>query len=144
MIVIKQRYQHIYIWNVVFFSLDVKQPSILDALSKPKPASKAPAAKKIPSFDSSDSESEKKAPVTKQKPVLKRKKNLSDDSDSSSSDNLMSRLKSKTTAGTKVSFYTELSCFLFMCYVIRCDSSILDVGIFLQYSSQNGKPNLRK
>uniref|UniRef100_A0A669D4Y0 DNA topoisomerase 2 n=1 Tax=Oreochromis niloticus TaxID=8128 RepID=A0A669D4Y0_ORENI len=114
MIVIKQRYQHIYIWNVVFFSLDVKQPSILDALSKPKPASKAPAAKKIPSFDSSDSESEKKAPVTKQKPVLKRKKNLSDDSDSSSSDNLMSRLKSKTTAGTKVSFYTELSCFLFM------------------------------
>uniref|UniRef100_A0A669CBV6 DNA topoisomerase 2 n=1 Tax=Oreochromis niloticus TaxID=8128 RepID=A0A669CBV6_ORENI len=109
MIVIKQRYQHIYIWNVVFFSLDVKQPSILDALSKPKPASKAPAAKKIPSFDSSDSESEKKAPVTKQKPVLKRKKNLSDDSDSSSSDNLMSRLKSKTTAGTKVSFYTELS-----------------------------------
>ncbi|XP_035768053.1 DNA topoisomerase 2-alpha [Neolamprologus brichardi] len=88
---------------------DVKQPSILDALSKPKPASRAPAAKKVPSFDSSDSESEKKAPVTKQKPVLKRKKNLSDDSDSSSSGDLMSRLKSKTTAGTKVSFYTEHS-----------------------------------
>ncbi|XP_005721681.1 DNA topoisomerase 2-alpha isoform X1 [Pundamilia nyererei] len=82
---------------------DVKQPSILDALSKPKPASRAPAAKKVPSFDSSDSEIEKKAPVTKQKPVLKRKKNLSDDSDSSSSDDLMSRLKSKTTAGTKKS-----------------------------------------
>lgn len=99
-----------------FFSLDVKQPSILDALSKPKPASRAPAAKNVPSFDSSDSEIEKKAPVTKQKPVLKRKKNLSDDSDSSSSDDLMSRLKSKTTAGTKVSFYTEHS---FSIYVLR-------------------------
>uniref|UniRef100_A0A3P9BTL4 DNA topoisomerase 2 n=1 Tax=Maylandia zebra TaxID=106582 RepID=A0A3P9BTL4_9CICH len=98
-----------------FFSLDVKQPSILDALSKPKPASRAPAAKNVPSFDSSDSEIEKKAPVTKQKPVLKRKKNLSDDSDSSSSDDLMSRLKSKTTAGTKVSFYTEHS---FSIYVL--------------------------
>lgn len=93
----------------------MKQPSILDALSKPKPASRAPAAKKVPSFDSSDSEIEKKAPVTKQKPVLKRKKNLSDDSDSSSSDDLMSRLKSKTTAGTKVSFYTEQFSF----YVLR-------------------------
>lgn len=120
MIIIKQRNQQIYLWNVVFFffffSLDVKQPSILDALSKPKPASRAPAAKKVPSFDSSDSEIEKKAPVTKQKPVLKRKKNLSDDSDSSSSDDLMSRLKSKTTAGTKVSFYTEHS---FSIYVLR-------------------------
>lgn len=119
MIIIKQRNQQIYLWNVVFvffFSLDVKQPSILDALSKPKPTSRAPAAKKVPSFDSSDSEIEKKAPVTKQKPVLKRKKNLSDDSDSSSSDDLMSRLKSKTTAGTKVSFYTEHS---FSIYVLR-------------------------
>lgn len=118
MIIIKQRNQQIYLWNVVFFSfsLDVKQPSILDALSKPKPASRAPAAKNVPSFDSSDSEIEKKAPVTKQKPVLKRKKNLSDDSDSSSSDDLMSRLKSKTTAGTKVSFYTEHS---FSIYVLR-------------------------
>lgn len=118
MIIIKQRNQQIYLWNVVFcfFSLDVKQPSILDALSKPKPASRAPAAKKVPSYDSSDSEIEKKAPVTKQKPVLKRKKNLSDDSDSSSSDDLMSRLKSKTTAGTKVSFYTEHS---FSIYVLR-------------------------
>lgn len=115
MIIIKQRNQQICLWNVVFFSLDVKQPSILDALSKPKPASRAPAAKKVPSFDSSDSEIEKKAPVTKQKPVLKRKKNLSDDSDSSSSDDLMSRLKSKTTAGTKVSFYTEQFSF----YVLR-------------------------
>lgn len=119
MIIIKQRNQQIYLWNVVlflFFSLDVKQPSILDALSKPKPASRAPAAKNVPSFDSSDSEIEKKAAVTKQKPVLKRKKNLSDDSDSSSSDDLMSRLKSKTTAGTKVSFYTEHS---FSIYVLR-------------------------
>lgn len=116
MIIIKQRNQQILSLECRFFSLDVKQPSILDALSKPKPASRAPAAKKVPSFDSSDSESEKKAPVTKQKPVLKRKKNISDDSDSSSSGDLMSRLKSKTTAGTKVSFYTEHS---FSFYVLR-------------------------
>ncbi|XP_047465967.1 DNA topoisomerase 2-alpha isoform X2 [Mugil cephalus] len=73
---------------------DVKQPSIVDALSKPK------AAKKVPSFDSSDSESEVKAPTAKPKPVQKRKQLSSDDSDSSS-DNLMSRLKAKTTAGSK-------------------------------------------
>uniref|UniRef100_UPI0037E88711 DNA topoisomerase 2-alpha n=1 Tax=Semicossyphus pulcher TaxID=241346 RepID=UPI0037E88711 len=73
---------------------DVKQPSILDALSK----SKSSAAKKLPSFNSSDSEGEVK--VTKAKPVLKRKQAVSDDSDSSS-DDLMSRLKAKTTAGSK-------------------------------------------
>lgn len=74
---------------------DAKQPSILDALSKPKAA-----AKKVPSFDSSDSEAEVKAKAAKAKPVLKRKQAASDDSDSDS-DNLMSRLKTKTTAGTK-------------------------------------------
>lgn len=74
---------------------DVKQPSILDALSKSKPA-----PKKVPSFDSSDSEEEVKAPAGKSKPVLKRKQAMSDDSDSGS-DNLMSRLKAKTTAGSK-------------------------------------------
>lgn len=74
----------------------------MDALSKPKPSSNT-AAKKVPSFDSSDSEGEAKAPVTKAKPLLKRKQAVSDDSDSSS-DNLMSRLKAKTTAGSKVSF----------------------------------------
>uniref|UniRef100_A0A7N6FHY3 DNA topoisomerase 2 n=1 Tax=Anabas testudineus TaxID=64144 RepID=A0A7N6FHY3_ANATE len=78
---------------------DVKQPSIMDALSKPKPSSNT-AAKKVPSFDSSDSEGEVKPAVTKAKPVLKRKQVASDDSDSSS-DNLMSRLKAKTTAGSK-------------------------------------------
>ncbi|XP_072229158.1 DNA topoisomerase 2-alpha isoform X2 [Leuresthes tenuis] len=74
---------------------DAKQPSILDALSKPKPA-----AKKVPSFDSSDSETEKRAPAAKAKPVRKRKQATSDDSDCSS-DNLMSRLKGKMNAGRK-------------------------------------------
>uniref|UniRef100_A0A8C6S7L5 DNA topoisomerase 2 n=1 Tax=Neogobius melanostomus TaxID=47308 RepID=A0A8C6S7L5_9GOBI len=70
---------------------DAKQPSIMDALTKPKAA-----PKKVPSFDSSDSESEVKA--VKANP--KRKKAVSEDSDSES-DNLMSRLKAKTTAGSK-------------------------------------------
>lgn len=73
----------------------------MDAFSKPKPKTK-----KVPSFDSSDSEGEAKPPVTKAKPVLKRKQVVSDDSESSS-DNLMSRLKAKTTAGSKVSSCTE-------------------------------------
>ncbi|KAM3592397.1 uncharacterized protein V6R79_018008 [Siganus canaliculatus] len=77
---------------------DVKQPSIVDAFAKPKPSSNT-AAKKVPSFDSSDSEGEAKARPTKAKPVSKRKQ-VSDDSDCSSGD-LMSRLKAKTTAGTK-------------------------------------------
>ncbi|CAL1599176.1 unnamed protein product [Knipowitschia caucasica] len=77
---------------------DTKQPSILDALSKPKPKPKA-VDKKVPTFDSSDSEVE--APAAKAaKPVLKRKQAISDDS-GSESDNLMARLKSKTTAGSK-------------------------------------------
>ncbi|CAG5908755.1 unnamed protein product [Menidia menidia] len=78
---------------------DGKQPSILEAISKPK-ASSSKAAKKAPSFDSSDSEAGKKAPAAKAKPVVKRKQAISDDSDSSS-DNLMSRLKAKSNAGTK-------------------------------------------
>uniref|UniRef100_A0A8D3C0Y8 DNA topoisomerase 2 n=1 Tax=Scophthalmus maximus TaxID=52904 RepID=A0A8D3C0Y8_SCOMX len=78
---------------------DVKQPSILEALSKPKPSSRT-AAKTVPSFGSSDSEGEAKPAVKKAKPVLKRKQVVSDDSDSSSGD-LMSRLKAKTTAGSK-------------------------------------------
>lgn len=84
----------------------MKQPSILDALSKPKPSSNT-AAKKVPSFDSSDSDVEAEPPVKKAKPVVKRKQVASDDSDSSS-DNLMSRLKAKTTAGSKVNIYAEL------------------------------------
>ncbi|XP_028287609.1 DNA topoisomerase 2-alpha isoform X2 [Parambassis ranga] len=80
---------------------DAKQPSILDALSKPKPASSS-AAKAVPTFDSSDSESEVKAPAKAKakKPAQKRKQVNSDDSDSDSGD-LMSRLKTKTTAAGK-------------------------------------------
>ncbi|KAM4624510.1 DNA topoisomerase 2-alpha [Polymixia lowei] len=78
---------------------DTKQPSILDALSKSKPASKT--TKKVPSIDSSDSEGKAKAPVTKEKPAQKRKQiKDSDDSDDSSGD-LMSRIKGKTTAASK-------------------------------------------
>ncbi|XP_041830802.1 DNA topoisomerase 2-alpha [Melanotaenia boesemani] len=78
---------------------DAKQPSILDALSKTKPSSNT-AARKVPSFDSSDSEAEKKVPAAKAKPLLKRKQTVIDESDSSS-DDLMSRLKAKTNAATK-------------------------------------------
>uniref|UniRef100_A0A674N3J5 DNA topoisomerase 2 n=1 Tax=Takifugu rubripes TaxID=31033 RepID=A0A674N3J5_TAKRU len=79
--------------------LGVKQSSIADAFSKPKPSSTS--AKRVPSFDSSDSEAEVKAAAKKAKPVSKRKQAVSDDSDSDS-DNLMSRLKAKS-AGSKVS-----------------------------------------
>lgn len=88
----------------------MKQPSILETLSKPKPSSNK-TAKRVPSFDSSDSEGEAK--VTKAKPVLKRKQVSSDDSDSGS-DNLMSRLKAKTTAGSKVCFFTLYSDFIYL------------------------------
>uniref|UniRef100_A0A8C6LRA6 DNA topoisomerase 2 n=1 Tax=Nothobranchius furzeri TaxID=105023 RepID=A0A8C6LRA6_NOTFU len=76
---------------------DVKQPSIVDALTKRKPASKPAAASKLPSFDSDDSEAELKAPKAK---PLKRKQVVNEDSDSDSG-NLMSRLKTKTNAGPK-------------------------------------------
>ncbi|XP_068610428.1 DNA topoisomerase 2-alpha [Brachionichthys hirsutus] len=78
---------------------DVKQPSILAAFTKPKSSSNT-AAKKVPSFDSSDAEAQAKAPVKKSKPALKRKQLDSEDSDSSS-DDLMSRLKTKTTTASK-------------------------------------------
>ncbi|XP_072312165.1 DNA topoisomerase 2-alpha [Eucyclogobius newberryi] len=78
---------------------DATQPSIFDALSKPK-AKSAAVQKKVPSFDSSDSEAEEKVPAAKAKAVLKRKKVESDDS-GSESDNLMSRLKAKPAAGNK-------------------------------------------
>lgn len=80
---------------------DVKQPSIMDALTKAKPKAKT-AAKKLPSFDSSDSEADVKAKVTEKKPVRKRKQVVSEESDSSS-DDLMSRLKAKPAAGNKKS-----------------------------------------
>ncbi|XP_023142096.2 DNA topoisomerase 2-alpha isoform X2 [Amphiprion ocellaris] len=84
---------------------DVKQPSILEALSKPKPATSA-ASKKVPSFDSSDSESEAKPAIKKAKPAVKRKQAVSDDSDSSSGD-LMSRLKAKTAGSKKTKSWEE-------------------------------------
>ncbi|XP_026171924.1 DNA topoisomerase 2-alpha isoform X2 [Mastacembelus armatus] len=76
---------------------DVKQPSILDALSKSTTSSSS-AAKMVPSFNSSDSEGEINLPV--KKPVVKRKQIVSEDSDCSS-DNLMARLKAKTTVVSK-------------------------------------------
>ncbi|XP_008288013.1 DNA topoisomerase 2-alpha isoform X2 [Stegastes partitus] len=79
---------------------DVKQPSILDALSKSKPA------KKVPSFDSSDSENKPIAATKKAKPVLKRKQVISDESDSSS-DDLMSRLKAKSAGNKKTKKWDE-------------------------------------
>nr|XP_057917582.1 DNA topoisomerase 2-alpha [Doryrhamphus excisus] len=71
---------------------DAKQPSILDALSKPKPSSK-----RVPSFDSSDSEREANVKAPKTKPAPKKQKVLTDDSDSDSM-NLMSRVKARSTA----------------------------------------------
>lgn len=89
--------------------VDVKQPSIVDAFSKPKPASKT-SSKKMSSLDSSDSEGGAKAPaVTKPKVVAKRKKAASDDSDSDC-DDLMSRIRAKTTAGTKVGSQERTHC----------------------------------
>ncbi|XP_008436083.1 DNA topoisomerase 2-alpha isoform X2 [Poecilia reticulata] len=81
---------------------DEKQPSILDALSKPKASSKT-APKKIPTFGSSDSEDTGSIPAKKQsKAAVKRKQVISDESDSSSGD-LMSRLKAKPQAAVKKS-----------------------------------------
>lgn len=77
----------------------MKQSSIVDAFSKPKASSTS--AKRVPSFESSDSEAEVMAAAKKAKPVSKRKQADSDDSDSDS-DNLMSRLKAKSI-GSKVS-----------------------------------------
>uniref|UniRef100_A0A3Q1HQJ7 DNA topoisomerase 2 n=1 Tax=Acanthochromis polyacanthus TaxID=80966 RepID=A0A3Q1HQJ7_9TELE len=84
---------------------DVKQPSILEALSKPKPATSA-ASKKVPSFDSSDSDIEAKPAIKKAKAAVKRKQAVSDDSDSSS-DDLMSRLKAKAAGGKKTKSWEE-------------------------------------
>lgn len=77
----------------ILYLVDVNQPSILDALTKSKTTTK-----KAPTLDSSDSEGKAK----KSKPVLKRKQTVIIDSDSSS-DDLMSRLKGKTTTAGKVS-----------------------------------------
>lgn len=82
--------------------LDEKQPSIVDAFSKPKPASKT-TSKKTLSVDSSNSEGGAKAPaVTKPKAVTKRKQVKSSDSNSDSDSDLMSRIRAKPTAAAKV------------------------------------------
>ncbi|KAF4084599.1 hypothetical protein AMELA_G00108020 [Ameiurus melas] len=82
---------------------DVKQPSILDALSKPAAAKKSSAAKPQTSSDSGNSDpvpaAKKAAAVRKRKTVLS-----SDESDSDSDGgNLMARLKGKATAAGKKS-----------------------------------------
>ncbi|XP_027032692.1 DNA topoisomerase 2-alpha isoform X2 [Tachysurus fulvidraco] len=78
---------------------DVKQPSILDALSKPSTAKKSTAKKQA---TSSESDTVAPAPAAKKAAVRKRKVlTSSDDSDSDSDGgNLMARLKSKA-AGKK-------------------------------------------
>lgn len=85
-------------------ALGAKQPSIVDALSKPKPASKTAA--KLASLDTSDSEREAMAPVgkpqaAKEKPDRKRKQNVVSDESDGSSDDLMSRLKAKKSTANK-------------------------------------------
>ncbi|XP_017548359.1 DNA topoisomerase 2-alpha isoform X2 [Pygocentrus nattereri] len=82
---------------------DVKQPSILDVLSKP--AAKPAATKKttVVKVTTSESEGSAPAPTAKKAPVRKRKVALSSDDSDSDSDggNLMARLKGKTTAAGK-------------------------------------------
>ncbi|XP_066521749.1 DNA topoisomerase 2-alpha [Hoplias malabaricus] len=88
---------------------DVKQPSILDVLSKP--AAKSTATKKTAVAKSTSSESESSATalvakkVAKKAAPCKRKTALSSDDSDSDSDggNLMARLKGKTTAAGKKS-----------------------------------------
>ncbi|XP_059908097.1 DNA topoisomerase 2-alpha isoform X2 [Gadus macrocephalus] len=79
---------------------DAKQPSIMDALTKAKTASKTAAKAKL-SADSSDDEAPPKALATKVKPPAKRKQIRDSDSESndsgSESDNLMARIRGKTT-----------------------------------------------
>lgn len=81
----------------------MKQPSIVDVFSKPKPASKMTSKKALPT-DSSSSEGGAKAQATaKPKAVTKRKQVKSSDSESNSdSEDLMSRIRGKPTAAAKV------------------------------------------
>ncbi|XP_072523094.1 DNA topoisomerase 2-alpha [Salminus brasiliensis] len=84
---------------------DVKQPSILAALSKPS-AKPTPAKKTtVARATSSDSESSAPAPAAKKAAVRKRKAALSSEDSDSDSDggNLMARLKGKATAAGKKS-----------------------------------------
>lgn len=79
---------------------DVKQPSILDALSKPKPASKS--TKKAAPTSSSDSESKlssKAAPPTQKAAANRKRKPVLDSDSESGSDDLMARIKGKMGGG---------------------------------------------
>ncbi|KAJ8404372.1 hypothetical protein AAFF_G00341450 [Aldrovandia affinis] len=105
--------------------LDVKQPSILDALSKskavpkgaPKAARKEATKAAVPAkatwVFSSDSEGSQPAPPAKEKPAPKpqasrKRKTVQDSEDSdSSSDDLMSRIKAQKTAGKKIRSWEE-------------------------------------
>lgn len=80
-------------------SIDVKQPSILDAMSKPAAAKKSTATKLATSSETEDS-----APSKKPTAVRKRKGALSSDDSGSDSEggNLMARLKGRATAAEKV------------------------------------------
>lgn len=71
----------------------MKQPSIVDALSKAKPKPKPSSSAVSKSIPSKGEAKVQRAP--------KRKQVISDDSDSDSGD-LMSRIMSKTTAEAKV------------------------------------------
>ncbi|XP_076851109.1 DNA topoisomerase 2-alpha [Brachyhypopomus gauderio] len=88
---------------------DVNQPSILDALSKPR--TKPAAAKKAaaPKMTSSESESSTRAPAVKKAPVRKRKVGLSSGDSDSDSDggNLLARIRGKAPAGGKKSKWEE-------------------------------------
>ncbi|XP_053496302.1 DNA topoisomerase 2-alpha [Ictalurus furcatus] len=82
---------------------DVKQPSILDALSKPAAAKKSTAAKPQTSSDSGNSDP---APAAKKAAAARKRKTVlsSDESDSDSDGgNLMARLKGKAAAAGKKS-----------------------------------------
>ncbi|TTY54605.1 DNA topoisomerase 2-alpha [Bagarius yarrelli] len=92
---------------------DVKQPSILDALSKPATTKKSTANKPI---TSSESETSAPAAVAKKAPVRKRKVIASSEDSDSDSDagNLMARLKGKAAEkkskpGDDNSFSLELT-----------------------------------
>lgn len=80
----------------------MKQPSILDALSKPAAAKKSTAAKPQTSSDSGNSDP---APAAKKAAAARKRKTVlsSDESDSDSDGgNLMARLKGKAAAAGKV------------------------------------------
>lgn len=85
---------------------DVKQPSILEALSKPKTAAKATKKKGLTSSDSEPTTSKAAVPPAKSKANRKRKPSMSSDSDSDST-SLMARLKGKMGGGKKTKIFDD-------------------------------------